>query len=150
MTAEIAFLLRILMVIFIFGFIYFCMNTIYRMLRSELETKDQYQVPAITFSFFENDLQEERRMSKSVFVMGRDPSCDLQIVDPTISIKHAQFSFHHSQWWIEDLESTNGSYLNEQPIFEPMIITDSDHLRCGRIMFTIKIESAPIQKNLSK
>ena len=45
------------------------------------------------------------------------------------------------EWWVEDLDSTNGTFLNQIQVEEPMVITSGDDLRCGRINIQIKIET---------
>ncbi len=46
------------------------------------------------------------------FIVGRDDSCALQIVDPMISRQHAKLSVINGRWRIEDLGSANGIELN--------------------------------------
>lgn len=55
--------------------------------------------------------------SKS-FVVGRDDSCELQIVDPQVSRRHVAFEFANGHWHIRDLGSTNGTVVNGKPIDE--------------------------------
>ena len=35
-------------------------------------------------------------------------------------------TYRQSQWWIEDLHSTNGTFLNQEAVLEPVVITDGD------------------------
>lgn len=46
------------------------------------------------------------------FVMGRDPSAGLWIDDPRISRLHARVSYERGLWWIEDLDSRNGTNVD--------------------------------------
>jgi FHA domain-containing protein len=48
------------------------------------------------------------------FVVGRDDSCALQIVDPMISRQHAKFSLVNGRWRVEDLGSANGIEIDGQ------------------------------------
>jgi len=51
----------------------------------------------------------------SPFVVGRDES-DYNLPSPEISRHHVQLTYIESSWHIEDLDSTNGSYLNGNPL----------------------------------
>jgi pSer/pThr/pTyr-binding forkhead associated (FHA) protein len=72
-------------------------------------------------------------------ILGRDAACDYPIDDQTISSKHAQLSFHHQQWWLEDLRSTNGTYLNDETVTSPVVVTNGDRLRLGHLGVKVEI-----------
>ena len=74
-------------------------------------------------------------------IIGRDPGCDLLISNETISARHAKLSFHHKQWWIEDLRSTNGTYLNDEPVQTATVIISGDDFRLGEVEFQISIDN---------
>jgi pSer/pThr/pTyr-binding forkhead associated (FHA) protein len=57
--------------------------------------------------------------------------------DPTVSNTHARLSYHHGQWWLEDLRSTNGTFLNDEAVASPLVVTDGDVVRCGQVQFTL-------------
>jgi hypothetical protein len=73
-------------------------------------------------------------------VVGRNQSCDLVIPDPTLSGRHARFSYHHQQWWLEDLGTTNGTFLNGQMLTTPVVITAGDTVLCGRVRLDVLFE----------
>jgi pSer/pThr/pTyr-binding forkhead associated (FHA) protein len=77
--------------------------------------------------------QAPRQFSISVIMIGRDPACDLCLDDPTVSAQHARVSYHHNQWWLEDLRSLNGTLLNNEPIATATVITHGDVIRCGGV-----------------
>jgi pSer/pThr/pTyr-binding forkhead associated (FHA) protein len=52
-------------------------------------------------------------------------------------VHHARLSYQNNQWWIEDLNSTNGSFLNNERIDTSTVIVDGDILQCGDILITI-------------
>lgn len=72
-----------------------------------------------------------RYFSQAEISIGRDPGCDIPIFDETISARHAQLTYHHNQWWLEDLTSTNGTRLNAARITTPTVITSGDEIQCG-------------------
>jgi pSer/pThr/pTyr-binding forkhead associated (FHA) protein len=146
MNAEIVLILRILMAIFLFAFIFFALITIWHSLKSGIDQQHAMNVPTLILSVQEDDQVIEKIFEKSRILLGRDPNSDLQINNSTISSKHAQFIFRQNQWWIEDLDSTNGSYLNQVPVEEPMVITNDDALRCGSVNILIKIKPVSSRK----
>ncbi|MEW6406714.1 MAG: FHA domain-containing protein, partial [Chloroflexota bacterium] len=54
------------------------------------------------------------------------------------STHHARLSFSRGQWWVEDLESTNGTLLNQELVTAPTVVTPGDQLRCGEATLTIE------------
>ena len=51
------------------------------------------------------------------FRIGRDERCDVQILgDPSVSRNHVEVSFHDDSWWLRDVDSTNGTYIDNQRI----------------------------------
>ena len=71
--------------------------------------------------------------------MGREPACDFPINDQTVSSRHARLSFHQNQWWLEDMASTNGTYLNGEAVTTAVVITHGDALRLGQVGVMISI-----------
>lgn len=49
-------------------------------------------------------------------LVGRSGQCDLQIADPAISSRHCEFQFDGRQWWLTDLQSSNGTQVNGKTI----------------------------------
>jgi|GEM_PF-5013154 len=54
--------------------------------------------------------------TKTEVIIGSLPTSDLVLNDPSISRKHARFYYSEKKWFISDLGSTNGTFLNEQQI----------------------------------
>ena len=45
-------------------------------------------------------------------IIGRSPSCRLRLPSDNVSRKHARIFFRNDEYYIEDLGSTNGTYVN--------------------------------------
>ena len=68
----------------------------------------------------------------SVVDIGREPSLPLSLEeDAQVSRRHARFTNQAGQASIEDLGSTNGTYVNEQPIHAPRALNPGDRVRIG-------------------
>ena len=50
------------------------------------------------------------------FRIGRDPSCDVCLSDSVVSRQHAEVSFSEGTWWIRDLESANGTFVDGEKV----------------------------------
>lgn len=49
------------------------------------------------------------------FLIGRSPDCQLCLEDAAISWKHASIGFESEEYFLQDLDSTNGTFLDGQP-----------------------------------
>jgi diguanylate cyclase (GGDEF)-like protein len=68
------------------------------------------------------------------FVVGRGSDCDIQIDRDSVSRRHARVFRQESTWNVEDLNSTNGSYINDLPI-QRSPLKDNDFLKIGSAIF---------------
>lgn len=73
----------------------------------------------------------------TVTVLGRADNCDVKILDDFISSKHARIVYQDDCYWLEDLHSLNGTYLNGAKISEPTAIADGDTIRVGGVSFLV-------------
>lgn len=65
-------------------------------------------------------------------VLGRHPQCNVCLSDPYVSSRHAKLFFLNGKYFIEDLGSTNGTYLNGQQLYSTTCIKPGDSLRVGQ------------------
>ena len=63
--------------------------------------------------------------------IGRDPSNDIVIPEADISRHHARFVRQGEQYLVEDLGSTNGTYVNGQRLNTPRALRHGDEVRLG-------------------
>lgn len=71
---------------------------------------------------------------KSIITLGRESSSEVEvtIASPTISRQHARITHRGADWFVEDLGSRNGTFLNGQPIGrEPRPLKTGDRIRLG-------------------
>lgn len=55
-------------------------------------------------------------LTTSAILIGRAPSCTLVLDDDYSSSRHARIFPQGGQWFVEDLGSTNGTFIGEQPV----------------------------------
>ena len=63
--------------------------------------------------------------------LGRTPGNDIVIPDGTVSRYHARLLFHNGQWTVEDLHSSNGTWVNNARATRPTPLMHGDDLRLG-------------------
>jgi pSer/pThr/pTyr-binding forkhead associated (FHA) protein len=68
--------------------------------------------------------------------MGRGEAAEIRLEDPFASSRHAQLSRQGAIVVIEDLGSTNGTYLNEELLQGPQPLHAGDRIRIGDSEFT--------------
>ncbi len=71
-------------------------------------------------------------MNKKEIVVGRSPVCDIIINQATISSKHFHIVERDENYYIEDLGSTNGSYLNSKKIRKSVKMVEGDIIAIGK------------------
>jgi hypothetical protein len=69
-------------------------------------------------------------------VLGRGDSAEIRLEDPFASSRHARVARQGSILVIEDLGSTNGTYLNEELLQGPQPLHPGDRVRIGDTEFT--------------
>jgi len=70
------------------------------------------------------------------WVIGRDRTLELPIPDKRLSRRHALIQYLPNQgFYLQDLDSTNGSYLNGEEIRGSAFLQDGDRVRLGSLLF---------------
>lgn len=67
----------------------------------------------------------------SNFKIGRDPACDLQIENNIISRLHADVFYSENRWWLKDLNSSNGTFVNGL-LIDKVELTGNDRVQLGK------------------
>jgi pSer/pThr/pTyr-binding forkhead associated (FHA) protein len=71
-------------------------------------------------------------------VVGRAPECDLRIDDTYASQQHARLFGKNESWYVEDLGSTNGTFVNDQKLAAPAIVQPGDKIRVGTTVLELR------------
>jgi pSer/pThr/pTyr-binding forkhead associated (FHA) protein len=151
MIATIVLALRFALAIALYAFLGWALWTLWQELNQQGKRLASRKQPSITlFINVENDKQSLRQFSQSEITIGRDTNCDLSMLDEALSAHHARITFHHGQWWLEDLHSTNGTFLNREKLTTPAVLITGDEFKCGNTDFGIRIDAegkvSPTQK----
>jgi pSer/pThr/pTyr-binding forkhead associated (FHA) protein len=138
-SAIIFLVLRILLVAVLYGFLGLAFYTLWRDMKQQGQLLAARQPTPLSITSLAADLAPSERFTKSEIILGREPGCDFLIDDQTVSSRHARLSYRQSQWWLEDMASTNGTYLNGEIVTAPVVITQGDELRLGQVGVRLSI-----------
>ena len=130
MTGTVLLILRILLAVLLYAFLGWALYTLWRDMRRQTALQTERQVRPVTITF---DGLEALRFSQPEVIIGRSTGCDVTLEDKTVSGRHARLAYHHGQWWLEDMASTNGTFLNGEPVSAAVVLTHGDQVRCGQV-----------------
>ncbi len=132
--------LRILLVAALYVFLGWTVWTMWLELKQAGERAAHRHIPGLRLKVRTGDREPVTHyFSKLEITVGRDPACDVPLDDDTVSTRHAKFSFHHGQWWVTDLDSTNGTRLNRTRLAGSTVLTTGDEIQCGKVWLEISI-----------
>lgn len=72
-------------------------------------------------------------------VVGRRRPSDVVLDDEFVSGQHARFRFAQGTWWLEDLGSTNGTYVNGRRVDGPVALASADQIALGQVTWRFEI-----------
>jgi len=141
MIATIVLALRLALAITLFAFLGWAFYTLLQELRQQWNKLSAQNKMGITFHVMIDQGKESiRNFNQTEIILGREANCDLSIMDDALSAHHARVTYHHGQWWLEDLNSTNGTFLNHERLNTPVVVITGDEFRCGNTTFGIRID----------
>lgn len=121
---------RALLAILLYGFLTVVMVIIWR--ESTHNTKKSEVSPEAA-ALIEIDVTKATRRYelRPVTALGRSQDNHVVIDDPFASTHHAIIIWRDQRWWIEDLESHNGTQLNGHPLTAPELLSSGDRIQIG-------------------
>jgi pSer/pThr/pTyr-binding forkhead associated (FHA) protein len=140
--AEFLLVLRFVLAGLLYAFLGLLIYLIWQDLRHHAQA-DAAQVEPATLTAESDALPEQQFTLRAVTAMGRNRDNHLVIDDPFASANHAMVVWREGQWWIEDLDSHNGTYLNGERITKPQPLTAGDRISIGTTHLRFATEKAP-------
>ncbi len=141
MSGPVVLLLRILLALSLYLFLGLALWMLWQDLRQSARTAVARNAPAIRLKISDAKKPSRyRAFTQAEIILGRDPGCDIALVDASVSARHAMLSFHHGQWWLDDLGSSNGTRLNHERVATSTVLTTGDEIECGRARLLIRLD----------
>jgi pSer/pThr/pTyr-binding forkhead associated (FHA) protein len=77
-------------------------------------------------------------LGASAVLIGRAPACTLVLDDDYSSSRHARLFAEDGQWYVEDLGSTNGTFLDDQKVTSPVAVRPGGRVRIGQSVLELQ------------
>lgn len=103
------------------------------------------QMAKVLLKCSSNILKEIKLDEKDLFKIGRAVDNEIHIDDDTVSSCHAGIEKQENRFYIEDLNSLNGTYVNKQRISEKVLLNHGDTIYIGRHVLNFVSEEIQIQ-----
>ncbi len=96
---------------------------------------------AILTSSNESVVKQKIALNREPVILGRHPECDVLIDDGSVSRHHAQIVHEQGEYFVQDLNSRNGTYLNSNQINKPSKLFDGSEIRICDVAFTFHLSN---------
>lgn len=82
-------------------------------------------------------------VAASPFTVGRGPDCNLVLSESQASRRHARLELREGRWWLQDLDSANGTFVNRQRLIpaQPVPLSSGDVIAIGGSVFTALLQA---------
>jgi hypothetical protein len=99
----------------------------------------QIKVPVVGWLVDTNGRQkgEDFRIEEGKVLLGAAPDCQIRLENDFASEQHASLRYHEGEYILTDLDSTNGTYVNDQPISR-VVLADGDRIKIGETTYIFK------------
>ena len=149
------FVLTVLKIVFLallYFFVYRAIRTVVADLRGPLARRDrsagqgqrpapisrQGKAPRSVAVFGDNGNKIESVRLSGQLQIGRADACQIKLDDTYVSTFHARIFNRDGSWFVEDLGSTNGTYLNQRRVTSPVELRAGDRVKLGKTTLELK------------
>lgn len=81
---------------------------------------------------------ERAELADAPVLIGRGTDAAIRLDDDYVSTRHARIAASGDQWYVEDLGSTNGTYIGTVRITQPTTITLGTQVRIGKTILELR------------
>ncbi|MDP3890942.1 FHA domain-containing protein [Nocardioides sp.] len=81
---------------------------------------------------------ERADLDQAPILIGRGNDAAIRLDDDYVSTRHARIAASGEQWFVEDLGSTNGTYLGSVRITQPTTLTLGAQVRIGKTILELR------------
>jgi hypothetical protein len=81
---------------------------------------------------------ERADLAQAPILIGRGADAAIRLDDDYVSTRHARIASSGDQWFVEDLGSTNGTYIGSARITQPTTLTLGTQVRIGKTLVELR------------
>ncbi|QWF22268.1 FHA domain-containing protein [Nocardioides sp. LMS-CY] len=85
-----------------------------------------------------SNVGERADLAQAPILIGRGTDAAIRLDDDYVSTRHARIAASGDQWFVEDLGSTNGTYVGSVRISQPTTITLGTQVRVGKTIIELR------------
>jgi hypothetical protein len=85
-----------------------------------------------------SNVGERAELDHAPILIGRGSDAAIKLDDDYVSTRHARIAASGDQWFVEDLGSTNGTYIGTVRITQPTTITLGTQVRIGKTILELR------------
>lgn len=131
---------RLAFVLLLYFFLFRVVTTLYGELRTAAWYREKRNSPFVgrlEVLTTEGGLTKGQvfKVGRTGLSVGRGINNDVVLPDSFASLEHARLLFKDGEIWLEDLNSTNGSWVNGERISAPIQLVPGDYVKIGSITF---------------
>ena len=134
--------LRFVITALLYAFVTVAFYVIWRSLRQHAQEDEETPQQAI-LTFETESTPDQHFTLRPVTAIGRSTENHLVIDDPFASANHVLVVWRENRWWIEDLGSHNGTYINDERVTKPKTLNSGDRIRVGETV--LRFEPEPVR-----
>ena len=131
--------LRLLFLAMLYAFLYFVVRALVRDLRSAARepTVELGRLVVVACPSGEPPPGSTFALD-AITSLGRDVNNSIVLEDEFVSANHAALTYRGRAWYVEDLGSTNGTFLGRQRISGPTALSAGSTLRIGQTVIELR------------
>lgn len=138
----VTFAFGIVFIILLYGIIYYSLKIMYKDVKTGGKRKNnssgiRYGIEVIQTGVNSTLEQGSVVPIRGVITLGRKPENTIILTEPFVSGNHAKIYIKNNSLYVEDLNSTNGVYVNNDRIEEKFKLIADDEIKIGSAIFRV-------------
>ena len=135
MIDTILLVIRILFVALLYLFLFAIMKTGIGLVRGQRKKERTWK---LSVERGPKELRGVNIVVRGPVIVGRSPSADIVVGAGYVSARHARFSLMGQNLFVEDLGSTNGTFVNDKQISDPVALKNNDVVTVGDVRIRVR------------
>lgn len=137
-------IIRLAFLAALYAFLYLVLRALWRDLRANLRGADRPLGRLLVVASPDGAPAEGSIFAlDAINTLGRDVNNTVVVDDAFASGRHAALTYRGRSWYLEDLGSTNGTWLNGERVVAPMLLGWGDEVQVGRVRMRLDRPDLP-------